>query len=139
LSGYGFSVELRRKVLATLAKTLLPLGLMALIMYASLHFPAGLVKEKVTVAITAALSGAVLLTAINSQLGNVGYVIAIEYGFYAFFFLCLFCIVDVLVAERLRVAGRQPTAALVERYSRRLFVVGAAAIVAAGWFAYAQW
>jgi hypothetical protein len=65
-------------VVATLAKTLLPLGLMALIMYARLYFPVALVEEKVTVAITGALSGAVLLASINSQLGNIGYVIAVE-------------------------------------------------------------
>ena len=36
------------------------------------------------VAITGALSGAEPLAAINSQLGGVGYVIAVEYVFYAF-------------------------------------------------------
>ncbi len=132
-------MELRRRILPTLAKTLLPLGLMALIMYASLHFPTALVKEKVTVAITGALSGAVLLASINSQLGNVGYVIAIEYGFYAFFALCLLCIVAVLMAERLRASGKQPAALVVERSGRRLFAAGVAAIVAAGWLAYVEW
>lgn len=139
LSGYGLNVELRRRVVATLAKTLLPLGLMALIMYASLYFPIALVKEKVTVAITGALSGAVLLASINSQLGNVGYVIAIEYGFYAFFTLCLLCIVAVLLAERLRASGRAPTALVVERSGRNLFATGFAVIIAAGWLAYMQW
>ena len=49
------SVDVRRRVVATLAKTLLPLGLMALIMFASLYFPTALVKEKVTVAIPLSL------------------------------------------------------------------------------------
>jgi hypothetical protein len=89
LSGFNVSVELRRRVIATVAKTLFLLGLMALIMCASLYFPATLVKEKVTVAITGALSEAVLLSSINLQLGNVGYVIAVECGFYVFFILCL--------------------------------------------------
>ena len=40
---------------------------MALIMYASLYFPVALVKEKITVAITGALSGAVLLASINAS------------------------------------------------------------------------
>jgi ABC-type branched-subunit amino acid transport system substrate-binding protein len=138
LSGFNFTVELRRRVFATLAKTLLPLGLMSLIMYASLFFPVALVKEKVTVAITGALSGAVLLSSINSQLGNVGYVIAIEYLFYAFFVLCLLCIVAVLVAERLRVAGRAPMALTVEQSGRWLFLVGLAGTVLAGWLAFAR-
>jgi ABC-type branched-subunit amino acid transport system substrate-binding protein len=139
LSGFNFTVEMRRRVFATLAKTLLPLGLMALIMYASLYFPVALVKEKVTVAITGALSGAVLLSAINAQLGNVGYVIAVEYVFYAFFVLCLTCIIAVLLAERLRVAGRGPMAAIVERTGRHVFLLGICTIIAAGVVVYLQW
>jgi branched-chain amino acid transport system substrate-binding protein len=138
LSGFGFSVEVARRVLATLAKTLLPLALMAMILLASLYFPQALVKEKITVAITAALSGAVLLAAINSQLGNVGYVIAIEYGFYVYFALCLLCIVAVLIAERLRVAGRPEMALTVEQSARYAFVLGLIGTVLAGTIAYAR-
>ena len=139
LSGFNVTVDVRRRVVATLAKTLLPLGLMALIMYASLYFPVALVKEKITVAITGALSGAVLLVAINNQLGNIGYVIAVEYGFYAYFTLCLLCIVAVLLAERLRMAGRQQTAVAVERSGRYVFLLGLVGTVAAGVVCYLQW
>lgn len=139
LSGFSLTVEVGRRVFATLAKTLLPLGLMALIMFASLYFSVALVKEKITVAITAALSGAVLLSSINSQLGNVGYVIAIEYGFYVYFALCLLCIVAVMVADRLRRAGRQPMAAAVERSGRYAFMLGLAGTVLASVVAYARW
>lgn len=138
LSGFNFTVELRRRVGTTLAKTLLPLGLMALIMFASLYFPAALVKEKVTVAITGALSGAVLLSAINAQLGNVGYVIAVEYGFYVFFLLCLLCIVSVLAAERLRVSGRAVSASRIEQGSRLLYAIGFLGTAAAGWYVLMQ-
>jgi branched-chain amino acid transport system substrate-binding protein len=139
LSGFNLTIELRRRVLTTLAKTLLPLGLMALIMYASLYFPVALVKEKVTVAITGALSGAVLLTSINAQLGNVGYVIAVEYGFYVFFGLCLLCIIAVLAEERFRAAGRTSMAAVVDRSGRILFATGFVGTVAAAWMAYLRW
>jgi branched-chain amino acid transport system substrate-binding protein len=135
LSGFGLNVELQRRVLATLVKTLLPLALLSLIMFASLYFPTALVKEKVTVAITAALSGAVLLSSINAQLGNVGYVIAVEYGFYVFFVLCLLCIVAVLAAERFRSAGKPEMAVAVERSGRALFVVGCAGTALAAWLA----
>ncbi|MBV8215520.1 MAG: hypothetical protein JOZ08_20095 [Verrucomicrobia bacterium] len=47
------------------------------------------------------LASAVLLTAINTQLTDVGYTTAIEYGFYAFFGLCLFCVIVGLLTERL--------------------------------------
>jgi ABC-type branched-subunit amino acid transport system substrate-binding protein len=139
LSGYGVSIEMRRKIVATMAKTLLPLGLMALIMFASLYFPTALVKEKVTVAITAALSGAVLLTSINSQLGNVGYVMAVEYVFYIFFALCLVCIVAVLGEERLRAARRPALAIAVDQAGRALFLLGLLGTIAAGFWAVAQW
>jgi len=138
LSGFGLKIELRRRVLATLAKTLLPLGLIAAIMYASLHFPVALEKEKIAVAITGALSGAVLLSSINSQLGNVGYVMAVEYGFYAFFVLCLLCIVAALAAQRLRASDRQSASVMVERTSRYLFVTVFVAITATAWLAYTR-
>jgi branched-chain amino acid transport system substrate-binding protein len=60
------------------------------------------------------LSGAVLLTSINGQLGGVGYTVAVEYAFYVFFGLSTLCIVSVLAAERFRVAGRQPVAVRTE-------------------------
>jgi ABC-type branched-subunit amino acid transport system substrate-binding protein len=138
LSGFNLTVEIKRRIGTTLAKTLLPLGLMALIMFASLYFPNALVKEKVTVAITGALSGAVLLSAINNQLGNVGYVIAVEYGFYVFFLLCLLCIVSVLAAERLRASKRPESALIVEQTSRVLFVIGFLGTAALGWYVLSQ-
>jgi hypothetical protein len=106
LSGFLATFDLHRESLTTLLKTLLPLLLMSFISFASLFFPTALVKEKVTVAITGALSGAVLVGAINNQLGNIGYMVAVEYVFYAFFALALLCIVAVLTAERLRAAPR---------------------------------
>jgi branched-chain amino acid transport system substrate-binding protein len=100
-----------------------PLVIMTFIMLASLYFPHALVKEKVTVVITAALSGAVLLAAVNSQLGAVGCTMAVEYVFYIFSTLCLHCIVSVLAAERLRVAGQAQVAVKTEVLTRALFRV----------------
>ena len=122
LSGFSLEVEVQRRLGTTLIKTLLPIGLMTLIMFTTLFLPPGLAASKVTVAITAALSGAVLLSAINSQLGNVGYVIAVEYGFYVFFSLCLLCILTVLIAERQRIVGRPQLALTVERAGRAAFL-----------------
>jgi ABC-type branched-subunit amino acid transport system substrate-binding protein len=130
LSGFLVNVDVQRRALATLAKSLLPLLLMTFIMYASLYFPHGLVKEKVTVAITGALSGAVLLTAINSQLGGVGYTVAVEYAFYIFFGLSTLCIVSVLGAERLRVAGRSAVAVKTEYWTRIVFLASVGLLVA---------
>jgi len=134
LSGFVVDLNLQRRALATASKNLLPLIIMTIIMFASLYFPHGLVKEKVTVAITAALSGAVLLTSINTQLGNLGYTIMAEYVFYVFFGLSLLCILSVLSAERLRVAGAKDRALAIERWTRAGFVITVVAVlVGAGW------
>jgi branched-chain amino acid transport system substrate-binding protein len=81
------------------------------------------------VAITAALSGAVLLTSVNAQLGGIGYTIAAEYVFYVFFGLSLLCILSVLMAERLRTRGAQDTAMVVERWTRVAFELAVIAVL----------
>jgi branched-chain amino acid transport system substrate-binding protein len=117
----------------------LPLMIMTLIMLASLYFPHALVKEKITVVITAALSGAVLLSAVNAQLGAVGYTMAVEYVFYIFFSLCLLCIVSVLAAERLRVAGKAGVAVRTEILTRAIFLSTMAATIILAWIVTARW
>jgi branched-chain amino acid transport system substrate-binding protein len=139
LSGYILEVTLARRTMATLAKTLLPLGIMALIMFASLWFSQALVKEKITVAITGALSGAVLLSAVNSQLGAVGYTMAVEYVFYVFFGLCLLCITAVLAADRLRVAGHDGAATITENLTRGVYLVTMLGVTVAAVVAARQW
>jgi branched-chain amino acid transport system substrate-binding protein len=139
LSGYVVEVDLARRTLATLTKTLLPLGIMTLIMLASLYFPHALVKEKITVVITAALSGAVLLAAVNAQLGTVGYTMAIEYVFYIYFTLCLLCIVSVLLAERLRVANNGALALKTELGMKALFILTVAGTAITAGIAAAHW
>jgi hypothetical protein len=130
LSGFLMTVSLERRAVATLVKMLLPLLLMTLIVYTALYFPAGLVKEKITVAITGVLSGTVLLTAINNQLGNTGYIMAVEYAFYVFFSLGLLSIVSVLIVERLRAAGCKEAIPLVEGWTERIFLVAVMATIA---------
>lgn len=137
LSGFKMQIDVQRDIGTTLIKTLLPIGLMTLIMFATLYFPPALAAPKVMVAITAGLSGAVLLTAINAQLGNVGYVIAVEYGFYVFFALCLVCIVVVLIGERQRLAGR--STAMVDRIGRAVFAAGLLGTAAAAFITFAAW
>jgi hypothetical protein len=94
-------ISIKRRTLVYLFKNLLPLLLLVLVVYITLYFPPSLTKERLTIAISAMLASAVLLTAINSQLTDVGYPTAIEYGFYAFFALCLYCMLAALIAERL--------------------------------------
>lgn len=134
LSGFIATFDIRRLALATVAKTLMPLLLMTLIIYTSLHFPPVLIKEKVTVAITGALSGAVLLTAINSQLGSIGYTIAIEYAFFVFFGLTTFTIVAALLAQHFRHIKREHVAIATERGTRVIFALAIVGLLVGAWW-----
>jgi hypothetical protein len=131
LSGFVVAYDVQRRTGAALVKMLLPMLLMTVIMYATLHFPDALTKEKVTVAVTAALSGAVLLSSVNNQLGGVGYTLLAEYAFYAFFALGLLCILYVAACEALRQNGRTAHAARVQVATRAVFLTSVAALVAA--------
>jgi hypothetical protein len=130
LSGYAVFVDLERQALPTLMKSVLPLFLMTLIMYASLYFPPIMMRDKVTVAVTGVLSGAVLLGAINSQLGPLGYTVAVEYAFYVFFGLGLLCILSVIFTERFEVTGRRAMATRVIQWTRLIFLTSVIAVIA---------
>jgi branched-chain amino acid transport system substrate-binding protein len=128
LSGFVVSFDLERRTSAVLIKMLFPMLLMTVVMYTTLHFPVALTKEKVTVAVTAALSGAVLLSSVNNQLGSVGYTIAVEYAFYSFFALGLLCILYVTAFEALRLDGREVAAGRIEHATRVVFI-GAVVVI----------
>jgi branched-chain amino acid transport system substrate-binding protein len=137
LSGFSVEVDLQRQVSATLQKSLLPLLLMTLILLASLFFPVAMGTTKIAVALSGALSAAVLLSSINSQLGAVGYTVAVEYVFYVFFGLSLLGVLSALMVERLRAVDRPITAARTEIATRWLFItITVATIIAATWFFY---
>jgi branched-chain amino acid transport system substrate-binding protein len=138
LSGFRFEVGLRRRTGATLVKSLLPIGLMTLMMFASLWFPPALVRDKIVMTVTGALSGTVLLSSINNQLGNVAYTMDIEYVFYVFFALALLCTLSVSFAEQFRAAGRPRAGVLTERATRLVFFLAIAATAVAGFLAATQ-
>ena len=121
--GLSATIILQRRFAVFLLKTLLPLALLVLVLYSTLHFSANLGKERLTVAIAALLSSVVLLTAINAQLPDTGYTIAIEYGFYVFFSLCLFCILVGLVVENLRLGERHAAEKQVNVSERIVYVM----------------
>lgn len=134
LSGYAASFDLRRKSLPTLLKNLLPLFIMTCILYASLHFPPVLVQPKVAVAITVVLTGMVLLNLVNSQLGAVGYMAAVEYAFFLYFALGLLCIISVLYSEHQRAIGSTLVADRCDFWTRVLFIAAVAGLVLAAFY-----
>lgn len=139
LSGFKMSIEVRRRLVSTMSKSMLPLGLLTLILFASLFFPDKFSANKVGVAITAALSCAVLLTSLNSQLGNVGHVIAVEYLFYAFLLMCLLVMISVVISEQLRSASKDVQAKRVDHAMSIVFAGSLAVTAVAGWLASQYW
>lgn len=99
-SGFNTVIGIKRKTFVFLIKNLLPLLLLVLVVYVTLYFPVSLTKERLTIAISAMLASAVLLMALNNQLTDVGYTTAIEYGFYGFFGLCIYCVIAGLLTEK---------------------------------------
>lgn len=132
VSGFLTNVVVSRNVLSNLIKSLLPLFLLTTITFSSLFFPPGLVKEKITVAISSLLSAIILLSSINSQLGNVGYVLLVEYAFYSFFLLCLISIISVLFAERLRYRKREGRALLIETCTKIIYLTIVIGVIIVG-------
>ncbi len=87
-------MTVQRKTLAYLISHLLPLALLFLLVYASLHLPLNHhLGDRLTLTVTALLAGTVLLLSINNELPEIGYAISLDYIYYIFFALCLECIV----------------------------------------------
>ncbi len=122
-SGLDVAIGVQRKTLVFLIKSLLPLILLVMVVYVTLHFPVSLTKERLTIAISAMLASAVLLSGINTQLTDVGYTTAIEYGFYAFFSLCLFCVITALAVERLHAAKLHQVAVRSDIAARVVYIL----------------
>jgi hypothetical protein len=135
-SGFNVLIGIKRKTLVFLIKTLLPLLLLVLVVYVTLFFPPSLTKERLTIAISAMLASAVLLTAINSQLTDVGYTTAIEYGFYAFFALCLFCVIVGLLTERLHSQKNPELANRFDLATRIIYALAAMTVFVCYYFRY---
>ena len=119
----GFDVMMRfqRHTLIFLIKNLLPLGLLTLVAYSTLYFSYGLSVPRILATCSVLLSGIVLLLAINNQLPEIGYTIALEYTFYVFFFLCVFSIVITTIGEKLEKSGRKTAVWRLNLFARVFF------------------
>ena len=106
-AGFDTVIVLHRNGAIYILKNMLPLFLLALVVFATLFFPETMFRERVTIPVTAILTSAVLLLAVDNQLGDVGYTVAVEQIFYVFFALCLLVMLAGFGHERLRQpAGR---------------------------------
>ena len=100
--GFDTAIVVQRDVVAFMVKTLVPLFLLVLVVFATLFFPVSLTKERTTIPVTGILTSAVLLISISNQLPSLGYTMALEYIFYVFFVLCLMAMCAGFIGEILR-------------------------------------
>ncbi|MFN8484488.1 MAG: ABC transporter substrate-binding protein [Anaerolineae bacterium] len=121
-SEFSLGVELGRDLLSFLVRNLLPLALILIILYISLFFShEDQTTDRVSTAVTVLLTAAVLLAAIYGSLPEVGYTVAIEYGFYAFFGLTLAAVFLALIGSRLYKQGHEEILTRVDVAARIIF------------------
>src|SRR6266404_2955312 len=120
-AGFDAAVMLRRSSAIYMLKNLLPLFLLVLVVFATLFFPETMFRERVTIPVTSILASAVLLVAVNSQIGDVGYTVVVEEMFYIFFVLCLMTILAGYRHEKLRDDGRKRAAVIMDHVAQLLY------------------
>ncbi len=124
-------VVIKRDLVAFLVKNLLPLGLLAAITYVSLFFPHSQTGQRVAFAVSAILTTAVLLSTVTAVLPQVGYTVAIEWGFYAFILLSAICIIIGLAGDWFYEERRYSELRKLDRFSHIFYPAFVAAIVLA--------
>lgn len=106
VSTYQVQMTYGRNVTAFLVKNVLPLGLLALVTYISLYFSPANATSRITFSITSVLTASVMLQSISNSLPDVGYTVAIEWGYYVFIALSALLVLINISIERLYKAKR---------------------------------
>ena len=128
-AGFDAAIMLRRSSGIYMLKNLLPLFLLVLVVFATLSFPETMFRERVTIPVTSILASAVLLVAVNSQIGDVGYTVVVEEMFYIFFVLCLMTILAGYRHEKLRDAGRKRVAVVLDHVAQVIYAGTVLAVI----------
>lgn len=100
-SEFQVDMTFGRDVTSFLVKNLLPLTLLALITYISLFFSPEQAGSRTGFAITSILTSFVLLGAISATLPDIGYTVAIEWGFYVYIGLSAVLVLFNIIVDRL--------------------------------------
>ncbi|MGX1170043.1 branched-chain amino acid transport system substrate-binding protein [Bradyrhizobium sp. USDA 372] len=128
-AGFDAVIMLRRSSAIYMLKNLLPLFLLVLVVFTTLFFPETMFRERVTIPVTSILASAVLLVAVNSQIGDVGYTVVVEEMFYIFFVLCLMTVFAGYRHEKLRDAGRKRVAVVLDRAAQVVYAGTVLAVI----------
>ncbi|HEY0753643.1 MAG TPA: ABC transporter substrate-binding protein [Ktedonobacteraceae bacterium] len=105
-SGLEMTITIQRKVIPYLISHLLALVLLFLLVYASLFISTKHLGDRLVLTVTALLTSAVLLLAVNSELPAIGYVVSLSYIYYIFFAICLLCMIVALMMEKMEEYGK---------------------------------
>ncbi|KAA2257556.1 ABC transporter substrate-binding protein [Solihabitans fulvus] len=117
-SQYAGEIEIQRDVLPFLIKNLLPLVLLVCVAYLTLFFRASDSGAPVSMGVTAILSTAVLLNNVTSQLPSVSYIVALEWGYYAFILLAAMCVLVAMLRKRFASTKRDAAERALSRAAR---------------------
>ncbi|OPY95389.1 hypothetical protein A5906_08805 [Bradyrhizobium sacchari] len=128
-AGFDAAIVLRRSSSIYMLKNLLPMFLLVLVVFATLFFPETMFRERVTIPVTSILASAVLLVAVSSQIGDVGYTVVVEEMFYIFFVLCLMTILAGYKHEKLRNAGQKRAAVVLDHAAQVVYAGTVLAVI----------
>jgi hypothetical protein len=83
-STYHVEMDYARFIRPFLIKNLLPLALLALVTYISLYFSPESAATRIGFSVTSILTTSVLLQTVSNNLPDIGYTVAIEWGYYTY-------------------------------------------------------
>ncbi|MFT4039943.1 MAG: ABC transporter substrate-binding protein, partial [Thermomicrobiales bacterium] len=130
-STYEVELFYARDVRAFLVKNLLPLALLALVTYISLFFSPANAGTRIGFSITAILTTSVMLQSISSNLPDVGYTVAIEWGYYLYIGLSAVLVLVNITIERWYKAKRYAAVEQLDRIARVMYPMVILLVVAA--------
>lgn len=130
-SQYAAEIALDRDTLPFLVKNLLPLVLLICVTYLSLFFKPSDGGPPVSMGVTAILSTAVLLNNVTAQLPKISYIVALEWGYYAFILLAATCVLIAMLRKRLVTTNRDSAEHTLARAARIAYPVYLVVVVTA--------
>ncbi|MGH2614010.1 MAG: ABC transporter substrate-binding protein [Thermomicrobiales bacterium] len=129
-SKFVTEITVQRDVRGFLLKNLMPLALLALVTYLSLYFSPDQAGARIGFAVTSILTAAVLLESVSGTL-DVGYTVAIEWGYFVYIALSAALVFINIAVERLYKEKRFAAVGRLDVFARALYpVVGLITIMA---------
>lgn len=120
-STYQVQMSYGRDVRSFLIKNLLPLALLALVTYISLFFSPENAGTRIGFSITAILTTSVLLQSVAGNLPDIGYTVAIEWGYYVYIGLSALLVLINITIDRWYKAKRYAAVRQLDRFTRILY------------------